>query len=346
MGNKKDEQLETFIRTLPKTELHYHFEGAIPWSTILKLHPDRKALPTFPPWYYAAHFDDFNGFLDVFKDYVRPCLLEIDSYLQAAEDIIRSLREDGVEYAEWNVSLRVLHDNGISIKDCFGQLGQLVRDSARGDGPVIKFIAGINREFDLAEKLSFLNEIDGLDEISGVDLHGWEDRDDLKNNLPFFNLAKEHNWKVKVHAGELAGPENVRYAVEQLGIRHIAHGIRAADDDDLLGFLSDNAIVLELCPSSNLFLKVFESIESYPIQKLMNKGVKVTLNTDDPMIFNCTLLEQYRLSSQAGLSPLDLATCSLNGFEASLLPVFRKQMYQKRCLDLVNTYVSSGSNPL
>jgi len=337
------QELKNFLSELPKAELHFHFEGAVPWPTIRRLHPDKTALPLLPPWHGPACLNTFEDFLEVFRNFIRPCLHSIENYLEAGADIIQWLIENKLDYVEWNVSLRVMKDNNIPIRECFMALDELINQHTAPGTPVIRLIAGMNREFNLQQKFEFLTEIQALHNLAGLDVHGWENELDLAHNEQFFEAIRQKSWKIKVHAGELAGPANVRFVIDQLGINHIGHGVRAAEDNELLNSIAERNIFLELCPSSNLCLGVVDNVQSYPLKRMLDVGVKATLNTDDPMIFNCTLLDQFLLAASMGLSPLDLAVCTVNAFEASLLPAARKKFFQQKCLDLAHTFLSETS---
>jgi adenosine deaminase len=122
------------------------------------------------------------------------------------------------------------------------------------------------------------------------------------------------------HAGEAVGPEGVWDAL-QFDPPRIGHGVRAADDPALVAHLRERGTVLELCPSSNVCLGNVPSLEAHPLRRLWDAGVRVTINSDDPPMFNTTLLDEYRLAATAfDFTPAELARASLTAMEAALLP--------------------------
>ncbi|MFC1852220.1 hypothetical protein ACFL27_18650 [candidate division CSSED10-310 bacterium] len=324
-----------FIKKLPKADLHFHFEGAIPWRTIRRLHPEGRHFAKRPPWYKPDGFPSFAAFLDIFQDYVKPCLVSVDHYQAIATDIISWLRAQDIEYVEWNVSLKVMQTNNLPFLDVFRALDQTIKSHNQALKPRIKVVAGINREFPLAEKLRLLAEIETIPCIAGLDIHGWEKERDLEADDSFFQRAKERNWKIKVHAGELGGAQNVRFVIERFGISHICHGARAIEDPSLLELIAQRQIFLELCPSSNLALNVFPSVVSYPLRTMLQQGVKATINSDDPMIFNCNLNSEYALTTKMGLNFIDLAVLALNSIEAAIIPQTMKGKLQQTIMDCV-----------
>lgn len=333
---KETNQILGFIKTLPKVDLHFHLEGGVSWDFIRKYHPKGKELPEERPWLTNHDFSSFSQFLEIFKDFIRPCLVSIENYKQAAIDILQNAQKQNISYMEWNVSLKVLMDNGVPIDRCFQALNEIIVSNTENSITEVKLIAGINREFPLKLKLELLEQIKDIPVIAGLDIHGWEKNNDLINNDLFFKKAKKkEKWKIKIHAGELAGPENIKQAINDFGVTYICHGVRAYEDDKLLEVLAANNIFLELCPSSNLWLKVISDIEHYPLLLMLRKGIKVTINTDDPLIFNCSLQSEFQLTNKMGLNQTDMTELALNSLEASLLPEGIKRRKQKQLLDLL-----------
>nr|NIV37029.1 adenosine deaminase [Anaerolineae bacterium] len=136
------------------------------------------------------------------------------------------------------------------------------------------------------------------------------------------------------HAGEVAGPESVWGAIRALGAERIGHGVRSVEDPALIEYLKEHQIPLEVCPTSNLCLGVYASFEKHPIRWLWDHGLYVTVNSDDPPMFNTNLVGEYQaLVDHAGLDGADLERLSLNALEASFLPDATKA-------DLAKTFLS------
>ena len=139
-----------------------------------------------------------------------------------------------------------------------------------------------------------------------------------------FELAKEYNIPFVIHAGEASGANSVKTALE-MGASRIGHGIHSIDDEKVIQMLVEKQIPLEICPKSNLDTKTISSFEQLPIKKFMEKGIKVTLNTDDMAVSNTTLENEYNILSNIGFSYEQLKQISLNTIDAAFLSEKEKE---------------------
>jgi adenosine deaminase len=174
-------------------------------------------------------------------------------------------------------------------------------------------------DFAIAHKNSFV----------GLDLADNEVGFDSKPFAPFFQRAKEAGLGITVHSGEANVPKAPRYvkdAIDYLGADRIGHGVQIFRDPEMIEYVKSKGVVLELCPTSNWLTNAVESKESHPFKKLLQAGVKVTINTDDGGIFNVNLNDEYMmLYEMHGLSLDDLKTCSRNAYEASFIAEEKKR---------------------
>jgi adenosine deaminase len=137
---------------------------------------------------------------------------------------------------------------------------------------------------------------------------------------PLFAAAKAGGLHLAAHAGEAAGPESVEGAATRLGARRIGHGTRAAEDPALLARLARAGVVFEVCPTSNVALKVVPSIAAHPVRAFLDAGIRCTVATDDPSLFGTDLVtEMVRLHRERGLSPRTLAAMAADGFAAAFV---------------------------
>jgi len=149
-----------------------------------------------------------------------------------------------------------------------------------------------------------------------------------------FAAAKAAGLRLMAHAGEVVGPASVWGAVDALQSERLGHGIRSIDDANLVTYLSQRGVVLDICPSSNLWTGAARSWEAHPLRQLFDAGVPVTLNTDDPTFFHTTLIDEYRIAvRQFGFDVDDLCTLVLNGVRASFLPPHEQEPLLRRIED-------------
>jgi adenosine deaminase len=162
--------------------------------------------------------------------------------------------------------------------------------------------------------------------LDGLDLYGDERKGEPAPFADFFALAREHGLSLKAHAGELLGPRSIEQALDHLGVKRIEHGVAAAQDEALMQRLVAEGVTLDVCPTSNLKLKVVERLADHPIRRLHQRGVCVTANTDDPTIFGCSLSDELGvLVGKLGFSVAAIAQLEINAFEAAKLPAAARE---------------------
>lgn len=175
---------------------------------------------------------------------------------------------------------------------------------------------GFSRALPLRTILSCFGPYAGMDYFQSIDLYDVEDIQPLENFRELYRFAKKMGMKCKAHAGEFGSADSVRKAVEVLELNEVQHGIGAADSPEVMKWLSTNGILLNVCPASNIALKRVKSYKTHPIRILFDHGVKVTVNTDDVMLFNVGNTEQYlRLFTSNLFSAEELDVVRLNGLE-------------------------------
>ena len=157
--------------------------------------------------------------------------------------------------------------------------------------------------------------------LDGLSLHGDETAQRTEAFVDAFIEAQRRGLSTKAHAGELMGPASVSAALDRLRVTRIEHGVRAVEDDALVARLAAEAITLDVCPWSNVRLNVVESLAVHPISRLHQRGVRVTINTDDPTVFGRTLTEELTsLVDDLGFTPIDLARFQANAFAVAAMP--------------------------
>jgi len=323
----EDPALEGFVCQLPKAELHLHLVGAMRWSSVRELHPDGAALPPAPPWFAGdGRFTDFGAFQDAFRRFLRPCSGTAVAVERHAREVIADLAAQGVRYAELTITPRFHVRDDLPLQAVLEALAR-GRSLAMAEAPIaVRYLYGINRhdplelvrrELDLTLEWS-AGQADSP--VVGIDLQGDETTGSAADFLPLYDAARSAGLRLRAHAGELCGPESVRAAVDELGADHIAHGVRAVEDPDLIEALAARGIWLHVCPTSNVKLGLFRSFAEHPLPVLRAAGCRVTVNSDDPVLFGATLLDEYReLARSFGLGREEIAALARAGFEASLL---------------------------
>src|ERR1700723_4630302 len=314
------------IDALPKAELHLHLEGSIRPDTALKLAARHGV--TLTPEEVAAryNFSNFSGFLDMFK-WVTSFLRTPDDYALITRQLCEELVRQNVVYAEFTISAGVilrrmqnLEATVAAIREAaqsvpFARLRTaFILDAARQFGPdPAKEVARWAAKMQALSVVAFGM---GGDELAYPTI----------NFRPAFELARQDGLHIVCHAGEIGGPDSVREAIELLGAERIGHGIAVMRDEALANSLATTGrVVLENCLPSNLCTGALAkqtgnpaaSLKYHPLPKFLALGVPVTLSTDDPGLFNTSLLGEYSHAASLGLSKEQLLQLAEQSFLAA-----------------------------
>ena len=327
--------LLSYVQAAPKAELHVHLEGAIQPETLLTLAQRNSIkLPanTIEGVRSWIAYRDFDHFIELFRAACR-CLRTAKDYELASYDLAADLARQGVRYAEVTFSASVHHRFGVPQEAYFDGLAR-GRERARADfGVELAWIFNIVRQWkdggplvELADHTTEIS-IEGREiGVVALGLAGAEAGAPPEPFAPWFDRARAAGLHSAPHAGEHAGPESVWGAIRTLGAERIGHGVRAVEDPALVSYLAEHRIPLDVCPLSNVRLGVAESLERHQLPRLLDAGVVVTLNSDDPALFNTSLSDDYAtLVEPFGLSVEQIDEIVLDGFRSSFLPADRKR---------------------
>ncbi len=314
--------LKAFIQALPKTETHLHLEGALPYDELLRpMAPSAYASdPAFRRRSYR--YPTFPEFEQTLLRHALPWFTSAERYHEAARVIFAGHVSQNVRYVETSFHLHVtefIHVPGTEIVDAIR--------SAAPPGLEVRVFAGMLRSaYDgpLRETIDSLEHWDGL---AGVDLHGFEQMPTEPWSFRVWERLRKAGKVTKCHAGEFDGPARVREAIQQLGVRRVQHGVRAAEDPAVVRLAADEGVTFDTCPLSNVGLGVFPDLASHPLRALMQSGVNCTVSTDDPLCFANTLNDEYAaLSGQGGFTRAELAQVARNGWKvADVTPQARRR---------------------
>ncbi|MFT4552081.1 MAG: adenosine deaminase [Chlamydiales bacterium] len=292
---------EGCIETLetPKAELHVHLEGTVTPKQLKTLATKHNiALPNkiFGP-NDAFAWDDFNHFLQVF-DIVSSAIRTIEDYHLITYDYLSRSVMEGVIYTELTISYDHASQKGLSYQDFIAGVtsGMLAakRDYQIESRAIVTIVRHNGPEDALKTAEVVLNNPHPL--VTGFGLAGDEAGFPPSLFKEAFDLAAIGGLSCTAHAGEWAGPEGVWEAIEHLPLKRIGHGVRSIEDPELVKELVERGLVLECCPASNVALELYPSFEAHPFPKLLQAGVKVTLNSDDPPYFATTIGKEYNIA--------------------------------------------------
>lgn len=327
--------LEMFISRMPKVELHLHLEGTIAPRTLLEL-AQRNAveIPARDEAGVAQLFSyrSFGEFLTVFMALAR-ALTHRRDFEQVAYELGGQLAEQNIRYAEVMISAAQYLRRGMPLDDVvLGASAGFAR--ARQDYGVRAALA-----YDFGRQFGLELAWQALDSAIRLMPHGvvaWSIGGDETHQPPrqfreLYDEARRAGLRLMAHAGEVVGPPSVWGAVDDLGAERIGHGIRSIDDTQLVAHLRERRTMLDVCPTSNVRTGAVTSLAAHPLRRLYDAGVRVSINTDDPVFFDTTLTDELRLAAQVfGFTADELAAAMLESIEACFLPHDEKQAMRRQ----------------
>ncbi|MET9607547.1 adenosine deaminase [Streptomyces sp. NPDC006512] len=316
--------LHPFIAGLPKAELHVHHVGSASPRIVAELasrHPDSK-VPTDPEAladYFT--FTDFAHFIEVYLSVVDLVRTPEDVRLLTFE-VARDMARQNIRYAELTITPYSSTRRGIDEK-AFMEAIEDARKAAETElGVILRWCFDIPGEAGLeaAEETTRLAVDLRPDGLVSFGLGGPEIGVPRPQFKPYFDRARAAGLHSVPHSGETTGPESVWDAVRELGAERIGHGTSAAQDPELLAYLAEHRIALEVCPTSNIATRAVANLDEHPVKQMVAAGVLVTINSDDPPMFGSDLNNEYAVAARLlDLDELGLARLAKNAVEASFL---------------------------
>ena len=339
--------LDDFLARMPKVELHVHLEGAIPAGTWLALARRRRVdLPAdseagLREWF---RFRDFEHFVEVYVGLSR-CLQHPEDFQLALDGFAAEQARQNVVYTEAHFTIGTHLKHGASASELRDAIAEALVDAERRHGVRVRLIPDVVRNvpFRFADQtLEWALEMKGRGVVA-LGLSGIE----AYPTGPFrehFRAAAAEGLRRVAHAGEHAGPQSVRDVLADCGAERIGHGVRVLEDSALVRELAEAGTALEVCPTSNVCLGVFPDLAAHPFERLREAGLVVTVNSDDPPLFETTLTDEYRrLAATFGYDAATLAGFALAALRCSFLPPAEREERER---DLLRQVAALGEELL
>jgi adenosine deaminase len=323
-----DAVLVEFIRRLPKAELHLHIEGTLEPELLLALgRRNGVDLPcaTAEECRARYRFHDLQHFLDIYYEGVAVLVTEQD-YYDLTTAYVRRVAADGARHVEVFFDPQSHVPRGVPFATVVGGIARALREGDAEYGLSWRLIMCFLRDRPETEALEMLDlALAHRDVISGIGLDSAELGHPPAEFAEVYRRAREAGFVAVAHAGEEGPPSYITDALNVLGVSRIDHGVAAGKDAALQRRLADEGVPLTMCPLSNLELQVTPDLKDHPLKQLLDAGLCVTVNSDDPAYFGGYLLDNYLAVERAlNLSRTDLAQLARNSIIASLLPAARK----------------------
>ncbi|WP_424211529.1 adenosine deaminase [Streptomyces sp. BI20] len=313
-----------FIAGLPKAELHVHHVGSASPRIVAELaarHADSK-VPTDPEAladYFT--FTDFAHFIEVYLSVV-DLVRTPEDVRDLTFDIARDMARQNIRYAELTITPWSSTRRGIDERAFMAAIEDARKAAETELGVVLRWCFDIPGEAGLtaAEETTRLALDLRPEGLVSFGLGGPEIGVPRPQFAPYFDRARAAGLHSVPHSGETTGPQSVWDAINLLGAQRIGHGTSSAEDPELLKYLADHRIALEVCPTSNVATRAVKDLESHPIKRMVDAGVLVTINSDDPPMFGSDLNNEFAVAARLlDLDERGIAALAKNGVEASFL---------------------------
>lgn len=315
--------MESFIRGLPKVELHIHIEGTLEPEMMFRMAARNGIDLPFADVdevRAAYQFTDLQSFLDIYYQGAAVLRTQQDFY-DLMWAYLERVAAENLRHAEMFFDPQTHTDRGIPFEVFMGGFAQARADAARRLGVSTMLIMCFLRHLPEEAALETLEQARPfLDAIEAVGLDSGEVGNPPEKFERVFARARQAGLRTVAHAGEEGPPDYIRDALDLLGAERIDHGVACEQDPALLQRLVEARIPLTMCPLSNVKLRVFDTLADHNLKRLLDSGVPVMLNSDDPAYFGGYLTDNYLAAQQAlALDEDDLARLARNGIEATFL---------------------------
>ena len=314
---------DSLIKRLPKCELHIHIEGSLEPEMVFALarrNGIRLPYPSVEALRQAYQFSDLQDFLNIYYRSMSVLITEQDFY-DLAWAYLERAHADNVRHVEMFFDPQGHTSRGIAFATVVDGLHRAIVDAGEKLGVQASLIMCFLRHLDEADAQRTLDSALAFeDRIAGVGLDSSEKGNPPSKFKHVFARARDAGFFLTAHAGEEGPASYVWEALDVLGCARIDHGNHSIDDASLVGRLAREQVPLTMCPLSNLRLRVVDDLSHHPLRRLMDKGVLVTVNSDDPAYFGGYVNQNYvAISAALALARGDIATIVRNGIKASLM---------------------------
>lgn len=317
--------MNNWYTLLPKVELHIHLEGAIPFSVLLQLIKKYSGQDISQEELQKKfQYQDFPHFLEIW-DWKNNFLREYEDFTLIAEAFAKCLAKQNIHYAEVFFSPSDFKQHNLLAQELVIAVSTGLQKVSEVEIALIVDLVRDNAPKQAERTFAEINEVREHG-IIGIGIGGSEHMFPPEFFSSIYKQARKLGYHTTAHAGEAAGAQSIWSAINNLHVERIGHGTRAIEDPSLITYLIQKQIPLEMCPYSNVCTGVVETIEEHPIRTLFHKGVLVTLNTDDPLMFGNSLAQEYALLvEKLGFTKHEIQQLILNGISASWLSDNRKK---------------------
>ncbi len=320
------DRLEQFIGEIPKVELHLHLEGAVPLETLFGFIQNRgnnKLIKNLENLKKRLVYSNFTQFIKVWL-WKNSFITEYEDFEELSYQVLKSLSQQNVKYVEAFYSPRDFTLRNRKLSAC-GITESLIEGKKRAFddfGIQSELIVDIVRDYGPRMGMGLIKELSGYlgRGLIGIGLGGSEKLFPAGFFTKVYQEARDRGFRLTAHAGEADGAKSIWAALNELGTERIGHGLRAYEDPRLIDYLRGRQIPLEMCVVSNIKTQVCKSFKEHPVKNYFKEGLMVTVNSDDPSMFDTSITNEYLVLIQKfGFSLEEIRKVNFNSIEASFM---------------------------
>jgi adenosine deaminase len=343
----------SLFERLPKTDLHVHLDGSLRLATILDLATKQGVtLPSTTEeglrlaMNIGQNCGSLEGYLQAFG-VTLPVMQTEDALMRIAYELGEDAAKENVRYMEVRYAPMLHTSRGLPLTRVVEAVLEGLRQARERfhieSNVILCGIRNVSPESSL-EMAELAVAYKGRG-VVGFDLAGAEYDNPAKHHRTAFQLVRDNNINVTIHAGEAYGPESIAQAIHVCGAHRIGHGCRLREDGDLLHYVSDHRIPLECCPSSNVQTGAIRQLSAHPIKLYKNLGLRVTVNTDNRLVTDTTVSKELWLChSELGFSLEDIKAVVISGFKSAFLPFHVKQQYLRKVSEELAAFTDDATS--
>jgi adenosine deaminase len=335
-------KMEAFIHGIPKAELHIHIEGTLEPELMFEFAAKNGCSLSFESVAdirRAYNFRDLQSFLDLYYQGAQ-VLLDEDDFYRLTWAYLLKAADQNVRHTEIFFDPQTHTQRGIKFETVIQGIQRALRDAEPQLALSSKLILCFLRHLSVADAMKTLEEaLEFKDWITAVGLDSSELGFPPEKFAPVFDRARQEGFKTVAHAGEEGPAEYIWQALSLLKVERIDHGIRCVEDAALVEYLVKQQIPLTVCPLSNIKLGVFDHLSQHNLIQMLNLGLCVTVNSDDPAYFGGYIEENFRALYEAlGIDSQDIYKLARNAFRASFLDPAEKKQYLSELDEFVSGF--------
>ncbi len=323
------EFISQLIDKMPKVELHIHIVGSIRPKTVQWLADTggNEVRGFADPQKVARLFQyrNFEDFIDAYSVILR-CITREDQFERIVYEMLEDEARQNVRYVEASFSAPDHTHLGLSYSEMIKAINRGIERAHEDFGVDCDLRIDLVRDYGAEAATRYLDLIaQNRERVVAIDIGGREHAFPPEQFAATYRKGKQMGFHLTAHAGETSGPQSIWNAIRHLGVERVGHGVSAREDPALVAYLLENKIPIEMCPLSNIRTGVVNDIRNHPVRPFFDKGLKVTVSSDDPTMFDTNMNKEYRtLHEELGFTPQELFRLSLNGLDSSFLPEERK----------------------